>query len=157
GVQCQGEDDSLGRGVTGLFQDRKGRLWVGVADGLWRWKPGPPIFYPLPRELNGIRAITDDDAGALLIGMRGGIRRFVDGKTEAACRFPEPLRQLATERLLRDRDGGLWAGLYGPLVHVRQGRTDLLQRSDGLSADRVRSIFQDREGSVWVGTTGGLD
>ena len=25
-----------------------GSLWVGTATGLWRWKPGPPKFYPLP-------------------------------------------------------------------------------------------------------------
>src|SRR5262245_43727699 len=91
GVQCWGEDRSLGAGVVGLYLDSQRRLWVGVVEGLWRWKPGPPIFYPLPTETNGIRAIAEDDAGALLIGMRGGIRRFVDGKTEVASRFPGAL------------------------------------------------------------------
>src|SRR5262249_10337735 len=79
------------------------------------------------------------------------------GKTEVACRFPGGLLQLETIRLLRDRDRGLWAGLDGALVHVHEGKTDLLEPSEGLSGDRVWSIFEDREGNVWVGATGGLD
>jgi len=35
GVSCYGEDGSLGRGVVGLYEDRKDNLWVGVENGLW--------------------------------------------------------------------------------------------------------------------------
>ena len=43
------------------------------------------------------------------------------------------------------------------LIHVHHGRTDVFTRSDGLSGDVVLSLFEDREGNVWVATTGGLD
>lgn len=43
------------------------------------------------------------------------------------------------------------------LIHVHHGRTDVFSRSDGLSGDIVLSLFEDREGNVWVATTGGLD
>src|SRR4029434_155320 len=46
-VQCYGEDGAFGHGVFGSYEDRKGNLWVGVSNGLWRWKPGPPKFYPM--------------------------------------------------------------------------------------------------------------
>src|SRR6266545_2659289 len=49
-VQCYGEDGSLGLGALGLYEDSKGNVWVGVPTGVWRWKPGPPKFYPLPGE-----------------------------------------------------------------------------------------------------------
>src|SRR5262249_31002307 len=43
-VRCM-EDGTFNRGgVAGLFEDSKGSLWVGVKDGLWHWKPGPPKF-----------------------------------------------------------------------------------------------------------------
>jgi signal transduction histidine kinase len=61
-------------------------------------------------------------------------------------------------RLLRDRDGGLWIGtVERGLIHVHQGRTDVFTKSDGLSGDVILSLFEDREGNVWVASTGGLD
>src|SRR5262249_30713312 len=71
-VHCYGEDGSLGRGVFGLYEDRKGNVWAGVIDGLWRWKPGPPQFYPVPGEKNGVQGLAEDGEGALMIGTRGG-------------------------------------------------------------------------------------
>jgi len=67
-------------------------------------------------------------------------------------------REVNSNKLLRDRDGGLWIGtVEHGLIHVRQGRTDTFTRADGLSGDVVLSLFEDREGNVWVATTGGLD
>jgi ligand-binding sensor domain-containing protein len=61
-------------------------------------------------------------------------------------------------KLLRDRDGGLWIGTVDRgLIHLRDGRADLFRRSDGLSGDVILSLFEDREGNVWVASTGGLD
>ncbi|MBV9928039.1 MAG: hypothetical protein JOZ96_23675 [Acidobacteria bacterium] len=157
GVRCHGEDGSLGRGVFGLSEDGKGNLWAGVKDGLWRWKPDPPNFYPLPGEPDTIGSFAQSDDGALLIGTRSGIRRFVDGKTED---YPLPgiVGQYRPTRLLRDRDGGLWIGTFDRgLVHMHQGRADMFAPSDGLSGESVYALFEDREGNIWVATTGGLD
>src|SRR5262249_40490666 len=156
-VQCQGGDGSLGRGVVGLYEDRKGNLWAGVADGLWRWRPGPPKFHPVPDALDSIQGFGEANDGALLIGARSGIRRLVGEKTEA---YPLPGRvpQFGIPKLLRDHDGGLWIGTsVRGLVHVRQGRTDVFARSDGLSGDDVYALFEDREGNIWVSTSRGLD
>src|SRR4029077_19107365 len=51
-VHCSGADGSLGPGVFGLFEDRSNNLWVGVMNGLWRWKPRTPEFYSLPDDPN---------------------------------------------------------------------------------------------------------
>jgi signal transduction histidine kinase/ligand-binding sensor domain-containing protein len=128
-----------------------------VDGGLWLWKPGPPKFYPLPGEPNGIQGLGEDGEGALLVNRQGGIHRFVDGKTE-----PYPLSgvvgKLEAMRLLRDRDGGLWIGFWHRgLVHVHQGRTDVFTPSDGLSSENVDALFEDREGNIWVATINGLD
>ena len=82
-VQCFGDDGCLGRGVFNLYEDSKGNLWAGVKTGLWRWKPGPPKFYPLAGEPDGIQCFGEDNDGTLLVGWNGGIHRFVEGKTEA--------------------------------------------------------------------------
>jgi signal transduction histidine kinase/ligand-binding sensor domain-containing protein len=156
-AQCFGEDGALGPGVVSLLEDGKGNLWIGALDGLWQWKPGPPKFYSLPGEPDGIRGLAEDDDGALLIGMRGGMRRLVGGKLEP---YPLPgnVEHFVTRRLLRDRDGGLWVGTSDRgLVHVHQRQTDVFSLPDGLTGDDVLALFQDREGSVWAATLNGLD
>ncbi|HEV2863726.1 MAG TPA: two-component regulator propeller domain-containing protein [Pyrinomonadaceae bacterium] len=157
GVRCYGEDGALGRGAVNLYEDSKGSLWAGVREGLWRWKPGPPQFYALPGEPDGIRCLGEDGDGALLVGRQGGIQRFADGKTEA---YPlsGAVGQFRAKRLLRDADGGLWIGTQDRgVVHVRQGRADAFASSDGLTGENVYDIFEDREGNVWVATINGLD
>ena len=156
-VRCDGEDGEFGYGVFGLYEDRKGNLWAGSTGRLWRWKPGPPTLFPMPGEDNGIQGFDEDRDGTLLIATRDGLRRFVNGRTE-----PYPLsgpgQSLSASHLLHDRDGGLWMrNLRQGLLHVHQGTTDVFSQADGLSGDDIYAIFQDREGSVWVSTAGGLD
>jgi signal transduction histidine kinase/ligand-binding sensor domain-containing protein len=156
-VQCDGQDGSLGHGAFNLYEDSKGNLWVGVLDGLWRWRPGPPKFYSLPGEANGIQALAEDTDGSLLAGWKGGIYRFSNGKTEK-CALPGAVARFRATRMLRDRDGGLWIGTQTQgLVHVRQGKADVFSLSDGLSGEDIYALFEDREGSIWVATNGGLD
>jgi signal transduction histidine kinase/ligand-binding sensor domain-containing protein len=156
-IQCYGGDGTLGLGALSLYEDSKGNLWAGVLNGLWQWKPGPPKFYSLAGEPDGIRAFAEDTDGALLVGWKGGIYRFVDGKTE-----PYSLRsasqQFRAKRMLRDRNGALWIGTPDRgLLHVHEGRTDVFGQSDGLSGEGIGSLFEDRENNIWVGTSNGLD
>ena len=157
-VRCEGDGGELGLGVLGLYEDANANLWVGVSTGLWRWKPGPPQFYSLSGEANGIQGLAEDDAGALLISTHDGVRRLVAGKTEMAYPFPPALQQIQAHKVLRDRDGGLWIGTSGwGLLHLHGGRTDVFTQNDGLSGDLVHALFEDRERNVWVATSNGLD
>ena len=70
-------------GVSSLYEDSGGNLWLGAVTGLWRWKPGPPKLYPMPNPTPGINALIEGDDGALLIAMSEGIRRLVEQKSEA--------------------------------------------------------------------------
>src|SRR5262249_44596021 len=157
-IRCFPEMGGLGRGVSGLHEGGKGNLWVGLLTGVWRWKPGSPKFYAVPGQLNGIQGIADGEDGALLLSMPGGVRRLVDGKPQMAYPFPDTVRSFQANRMLRDRDGGLWVGTSGRgIVHVHQGRTDVFSQSDGLTSDDTGRFFEDREGNIWVATVNGLD
>ena len=154
-VHCDGEDGSLGVGVLSLYEYQAG-LWVGATNGLWRWKPGPPKIYPKPDPLGGINALIEGDNGALWIAMTGGIKQLTDGKIKP---YPLPLvGDLNLQKLLRDREGGLWIGTSRQgLLHMHQGRTDVFTPADGLSGEFIESLFEDREGNIWVATREGLD
>jgi len=163
-AQCQSNDGAFGSFVWSLGEDSSATLWAGAESGLWRWKPGPPKRYATA----GVRIddMVKAEDGRLLIGMRGaGLRQLVGDKVEAHPipsasnpNAPMPERDVDSNKLLRDRDGGLWIGTHGRgLIHVRHGRTDVFRKSDGLSGDIIAGLFEDREGNIWVSTSGGLD
>jgi signal transduction histidine kinase/ligand-binding sensor domain-containing protein len=153
-AHCYGEGGSFGQGVLSLYEDSRGNLWVGAATGLWRWKPGPPIVYPMPDPVQGL---IEGDNDALLISLQSGIRQLVEGKAKE-YRLPGAGKQFNPGKLLRDRHGGLWIGTADRgLLHGHKGRTDMFAQSDGLSGDDVTGLFEDREGSIWVATPDGLD
>jgi len=163
GTQCYGQDGAFGRAVWALYEDSAGDLWAAAQSGLWRMKPGPPRRYPTSTELIGL---SKADNGRLLVAMHGsGLMQLVGDKVESyPIRSPINSNRLLQDRdvdanrLVRDRDGGLWIGtVERGLIHVHDGRTDVFSRADGLSGDVILSIFEDREGDIWVASTGGLD
>ena len=162
-TQCYGEDGAFGIAVWALYEERSGNLWAAAQSGLWRMRPGPPKQYPTPTELIGL---SKADNERLLVAVHGGeLLQLASDKLElypirGAIHSNELLRGRAVDsnRVLRDRDGGLWIGtVERGLIHIHQGRTDVFTRSDGLSGDVILSLFEDREGTVWVASTGGLD
>ena len=163
GAHCYGDDGAFGRAVWSSYEDGSGNLWAAAQSGLWRMKPGPPRRYPTPAELIGL---SKADNGRLLVAVHGaGLMQLAGDHLESypirsASNSNQLLsgRDLNSNRILRDRDGGLWIGaVERGLIHVHHGRTDVFTRSNGLSGDVVLSLFEDREGNVWVATTGGLD
>ena len=158
GVRCWGEGGQFGSRVTAMFEDRKGSLWFGEPHGVWEWNDGRPEFYPLASD-RYVQALSEDADGALLVLLSGRIHRMVNGEAREVYRLPGAPGQLTTRvRVLRDRDGGLWIGtLGGGLAHLNDGTINLYSQSDGLSSDSVSGVFQDREGTMWVATHGGLD
>lgn len=163
GTQCYGQDGSFGRAVWAMHEDSSGTLWAAAQSGLWRIKPGPPRRYPTSRELIGVS--TADDGQLLIAIHSAGLLRLADDKLESyairsAINSTVFLRDrdVDSNRLLRDRDGGLWVGtVERGLIHVHNGRTDIFKKPDGLSGDVILSLFEDREGNLWVASTGGLD
>lgn len=163
-AQCHQPDGGFGVFVWSLAEDSSGVLWAGSENGLWRWKPGPPKRYETP----GMRLadlVTAGD-GQLLVGIRGaGLKRPVGDKLESYSlrsainpAEPVPDHDVKTNKLLRDRDGGVWIGTDGRgLLHVKDGKADVFAMPDGLSGNIACALFEDREGNIWFASERGLD
>src|SRR5262249_54796227 len=156
-ARCFGRDGGPGAGTIGLYEDSKGTLWTGTGDAVWRWQPGEPQRFAMPSP-QGFQGLTEDDDGTLLIPLGNGIARLAGGRAQIKYSFPEPPRGRVFLSLFRDRDGGVWGrSLIHGLGHLHRGVVDVFGSADGLSSDSINALFEDREGSIWVATTEGLD
>ena len=155
-TQCYGDDGSLGAAVESLYEDSDGSLWVGALNGLWRWKPDPPIRY-LATPIKERQTLAQGDHQSGLVVAMDSVHQLTGTSVTDYPLHGLPSSLNAT-RLLRDRDGGLWIGTdTRGLVHAYEGKTSTFTHKDGLSSDQVKTLFQDREGTIWVGTSAGLD
>ena len=153
-LRCLSTDDGYeGRAVLAMAEDLSGALWVASVNGVYGWNAGD-----LRRYGQGtFSAIAPSGDGTVLVRSKDGLQelldgRFVDYALEDAGAGPQ------ARVLLTDHDGALWIGTTGQgLLHQYQGRTDRFTRADGLSGDTVLSLFEDREGNIWVATDRGLD
>ncbi|MHB8812123.1 MAG: sensor histidine kinase [Steroidobacteraceae bacterium] len=159
-ADCYGAKHDFGTGIWTMYEDNSGTLWAGAQSGLWRIKPGPQRL-ATGRSVGGVLSwysgpiglTTSSDGGLLMAMHNAGLMQLVGDELK-----PYPIRISDSNRLLQDRDGGLWIGtIERGLIHIHDGRADTFAQSDGLSGDLVLSLFEDREGSVWVSTNGGLD
>ncbi|GAB3318469.1 two-component regulator propeller domain-containing protein [Larkinella ripae] len=166
--------------IRALHEDADHTLWVGTNGGLVSLRPTPSGKYQLkpyslePTDLvyhnpfNGISTIAEDRAGRLWLGTeRHGIARFDKQRGRVISWNAVPGLDLSTQaiRVIQpDGKGNFWVGTMSGLHIVTQDgtrfRTLTNQPTDpaSLSDNSVRSVFRDRDGSVWVGSYyGGVD
>lgn len=165
-----------------ITEDRTGILWVGTDKGLNRLDRDTmkfTSFYFNERDPNsisssGISFIYEDKKGILWIGTTsGGLNRFNRDK-QAFGRFqknendPDSINSdkvfCIHETSSSRGEQVLWVGTYGDGLNkflVEENR--FLQfkadpeKPNCLSNDIIRSIFEDKNGILWIGTDGGLN
>lgn len=148
----------------GLLVDRAGALWVAADDHVAVLRPGARRFVRVEAP-GGVSRLAEAHDGRLWAtgsqaAMTGRVRPLV-----ATASDPHPdAPVLECRDLLFDQRGAMWA------IHSRDGvarvRLDggrmaggieRFTARDGLTRNEVFAIFRDREGNIWIGTSGGLD
>jgi len=146
---------------------RDGSIWIAARDAyrLVRYYQGVFSDVPLPpierRRLTGaypeqsILAMAKDTDGELLLLTPAGLFRIEGGRLSP----PEPLSLPANgaelpkvRNLLVDREGNLWVGMIGTgLARLRPAPLTAYGKDEGVSDSSFSTVFQDREGRVWLG------
>jgi ligand-binding sensor domain-containing protein/signal transduction histidine kinase len=165
---------AAGTDVLAIGEDRSGGLWVGTyGHGLlhfdrrtgqfhtYRHNPADP--YSLSSDI--VFHLLVDHNGRLWAATSGGLSRF-DAATERFITYKpdQQVNNLFYLQLVEDQEGILWlgsefAGLqrFDPATSKFTVYLHDLSRSDGLSDNRVNSVYFDHSGAMWVGTQNGLD
>ena len=140
---------SRGHGLTHCAVDGDGaptgcRVYT-VADGL-----GADV----------VRALAEGANGAILVGTRGGGVSIFDGEGFRGFRRSDGLPSDDVYALLVRRSGEIVVGTaengMAVCLELAPRRCRAVGQRNGLAADGVRALFEDRDGSLWVGTEGGL-
>jgi diguanylate cyclase (GGDEF)-like protein len=141
--------------VIALAQDADGALWIGtVADGLLRYHQGAYTRLTTRDGLpsDRIDALHADPDGTLWVGFYGGsgVTRIRRGEITNLGRG-DPTAPRRVRWFLRDRAGTLWLGAENGLFTLRGERMEAVPLEAG-GTTKVEALFQDAEGSVWVGS-----
>ncbi|MFO1478113.1 MAG: two-component regulator propeller domain-containing protein [Verrucomicrobiota bacterium] len=143
-----------------LLRDRQGRIWVFWSGKIFQLQGDRlvPVDFGLPPGSNYIQGACVARAGGLWIMAQGLMRRWEDGVwADEAVAAPWG-GSAAVTAVVERRGGGFAAGIVDNGVSLVQpdGSCIHFSRTNGLSSDWVRSVCEDREGNVWLGTGNGL-
>jgi signal transduction histidine kinase/ligand-binding sensor domain-containing protein len=166
---CYGASDGIEDIATSaLAEDGAGNLWVGGDASVVRWTPAAHLAYRLPQLRSvigeGVSALEPAPDSGVWVGMANvsgrelGLQRLAAGRMQPVVAGELDASTLPVLALHYDGAGSLWVGTIDRGIYRIHGETvDQFRSLDGLSGDSVRKFLEDREGTLWVATTRGLD
>lgn len=148
--------------VRCMIEDRHGRLWMGLQNGLYRYDPTTHQVLVLqnqpgnPNSLvnNDIWSLLEDRDGAIWIGTINGLQKLDPARlTFKTYGKAEGLQQQGVRCMLQSRDGKMWIGTFGGLHELDAARDEirLLTFLSGDYAFITTCLFEDRQGWIWAG------
>jgi len=134
-----------------------GALWIGTeGGGIGRYANGVFRFWMARDALSNdfVRTVIQDSEGTVWAGTDNGLLRL-EGDRFIRVDGTAAIPSLAVHALFQDQKGRIWVG--GSKLLTIQGKkvTEYTLRGEA-SQNRVKSITQTRDGTVWVGTVTGL-
>lgn len=169
--------------ITALAWDKTGILWIGTKKGgLLSYISDTPNVNSLSDanvskaslkkvelKSDSISALMFKPPHTLMVGFAGG-KGFAELEilAEQSNVIPESpflgaLQKETVYSFLSDTSGRMWVGGYGEsgLFRLNKQKDKIRQfrsseTGNGLSNDKIRSLYEDSSGSVWIGTVAGL-
>src|SRR3954471_12292982 len=171
-----GPDLGFAGSANTVFVDRAGTVWVGTPTSVVYLREGERQFQTAAQGLAAVYDFAESTDGTLWMAETGyGVRAVpLPGKNHGR---KSPAVFVGSQAITFDSQGSLWITSIGGGIrrvpdpgHLHQSQTkspsawqfhnseiEAFTQKDGLTSDYIYSVLQDREGNVWIGTSGGLD
>ena len=150
-----------GNAIDSLFEDPRGRIWVGTDHGTAWFENGRFHRVSGVPDTIWIAMFADAREGVWISYPGSGLFHVIDESVVESMpwpwfpRGPDPrLSAIAAD----PPTGGLWLGfLHGGVAYFkdRQVQTSFSSK-EGLGSDTVWNLLIDHEGTLWAATEGGL-
>jgi ligand-binding sensor domain-containing protein len=142
--------------IYDLFQDSKGRIWVGTwGGGLARFDADQWTIFTAKNGLhcNEVTCIREDTRGELWVATDRGLNKF-DGEQIVDA----GLEGKSLLNITFDQKGNLWAGCWrsvstgGGLYRFNGQKWELFTTRSNLPGLEILKVFKDSKDRIWVGT-----
>ena len=127
----------------------------------WTWRSGhwerQPLQLPTGVGAGGNVLVDSDRVSWIGLYPSGGTARAKGDRVEVfAPQHPAALGRFGP--MLEDSEGNLWLGSWTHgLMRLSDGPMASWSTSEGLSSDGARTLLEGDDGTIWVGTTDGLN
>ncbi len=146
------KDGLLNDFVRAVYQDSKGKIWIGTDDGLFQF-----LGNRIERVDNSsgvpsvaVHAIHEDNAGRL---WAGGSKLFcLTGSTFQEYRLAGEGSQNRVKSITQTKDGTMWVGTIGGLYSMASGADSFRKVKE--TSGTVRFLKETSDGTLWIGTIG---
>jgi ligand-binding sensor domain-containing protein/signal transduction histidine kinase len=155
------DDDrhQLANNIVDVLPSAEGDIWVTTyRHGLFRIRYSSFSTINTSTGLSApiVTAVSEVAPGRYLIGTDNGKVDVVEHGQVKPFRTKKTLPESRIRQFLRDRRQNIWIASSGGLLKISpSGKEEWLTKETGLSDNLIRVLFEDRDGSIWIGTRAG--
>ena len=159
GFKRYAKNDSSSNHIRSIYQDSKGKMWVGYQDGtiyyltysqLKAWQP-PEGLPKVP-----VIGFAEDEQGRFWLATYGEGVYYLDETHLYNINNDDGLSGEDIYVMVKDRLGRMWLGTDGgiSICHIQNHtkHIKILSKENGLPDEIIREIIPDKNGNFWIGT-----
>ena len=171
-------DGLMHNSIVTILQDKKGYMWFGTSNGLYRYDGYNFVYYCNSPDdnfsllSNKVNVLFEDSKGIIWVGTKFGLCHynreedlFITGLITSNNGAEERQITDPVRCIEEDKNGALWVGTRYGVYHIfKHSETSYNVRlinsgssESTLSHNSINSIEEDDMGRLWLGTNTGLN